>query len=62
VSSRSVSRARFRAALALLAVVILAGLALTADTPRQRYVALGLGVLGLVQAAREWRRGETRGG
>ncbi|HYE59526.1 MAG TPA: hypothetical protein VD948_13525 [Rhodothermales bacterium] len=56
--ARTISRARFRAALALLAVLILVGLAVTADTPRQRYLALGLGVLGLMQAVREWRRGQ----
>jgi len=55
--ARTVSRARFRAALALLAVVILVGLAYNADTPRQRYLVVALIGLGLVQAAREWRRG-----
>lgn len=54
--SRTISRARFRAALALAVVVLMVGFLLNATTARERYLALALIVLGLVQAVREWRR------
>ncbi len=54
--SRTISRARFRAALALAVVVLMVGFLLNATTARERYLALALIALGLVQAVREWRR------